>query len=91
MEVPVSQFFPLRDPHVKILIFYLVPIFKIFPEIRAACISRFKDFSLSGADVEKIEADSNLQGMVDRFIEGHPIIKRSHANYTDKEEVVDIH
>ncbi|KAG7948629.1 hypothetical protein I3843_13G016700 [Carya illinoinensis] len=73
----------------KFYFFFLVPIsiFKIFTGIRA-CISRFKDFSLSGADVEKIEADSNLQGMVDRFIEGHPIIKRSHANYTDKEEVV---
>ncbi|KAG7945956.1 hypothetical protein I3843_14G013800 [Carya illinoinensis] len=52
-----------------------------------ACISRFKDCPLCGADIEKIEADSTLQGMVDRFIEGHARIKRSHAD-TDKEEVV---
>ncbi|KAB1225020.1 E3 ubiquitin-protein ligase CHFR [Morella rubra] len=51
-----------------------------------ACISRFKDCPLCGADIEKIEADSNLQGMVDRFIEGHARIKRSHAD-KDKEEV----
>ncbi|CAN6567018.1 unnamed protein product [Malus baccata var. baccata] len=43
-----------------------------------ACISRFKDCPLCGADIEKIEADSNLQGLVDRFIEGHARIKRSH-------------
>lgn len=33
---------------------------------------------MCGADIEKIEADSNLQGLVDRFIEGHARIKRSH-------------
>lgn len=52
-----------------------------------ACISRFKDCPLCGADIEKIEADSNLQDMVDRFIEGHARIKRSNSNI-DKEEVV---
>ncbi|KAK7836177.1 protein NCA1 [Quercus suber] len=52
-----------------------------------ACISRFKDCPLCGADIEKVEADSNLQSMVDRFIEGHARIKRSHVG-TDKEEVV---
>ncbi|GLT88663.1 hypothetical protein SLE2022_066790 [Rubroshorea leprosula] len=52
-----------------------------------ACISRFKDCPLCGADIEKIEADTNLQSMVDRFIEGHARIKRSHVN-TDNEEVV---
>lgn len=51
-----------------------------------ACISRFKDCPLCGADIEKIEADSTLQGMVDRFIEGHARIKRSHAD-ADKEVV----
>jgi len=42
-----------------------------------ACISRFKDCPLCGADIEKIEPDANLQGVVDRFIEGHARIKRS--------------
>ncbi|KAJ8534161.1 hypothetical protein K7X08_007485 [Anisodus acutangulus] len=45
-----------------------------------ACISRFKDCPLCGADIEKIEADMNLQDVVDRFIEGHARIKRSQAN-----------
>ncbi|CAN4109283.1 unnamed protein product [Withania somnifera] len=45
-----------------------------------ACISRFKDCPLCGADIEKIEADMNLQNIVDRFIEGHARIKRSQAN-----------
>lgn len=45
-------------------------------EIRA-CISRFKDCPLCGADIVKIEPDANLQGVVDRFIEGHARIKRS--------------
>lgn len=52
-----------------------------------ACISRFKDCPLCGADIEKIEADTNLQNVVDRFIEGHARIKRSHVN-TDPQEVV---
>lgn len=50
-----------------------------------ACISRFKDCPLCGADIEKIESDTNLQDVVDRFIEGHARIKRSHAT-SDKEE-----
>lgn len=45
-------------------------------EIRA-CISRFKDCPLCGADIVKIEPDANLQGVVDHFIEGHARIKRS--------------
>ncbi|PSS13797.1 E3 ubiquitin-protein like [Actinidia chinensis var. chinensis] len=52
-----------------------------------ACISRFKDCPLCGADIEKIEADTNLQTVVDRFIEGHARIKRSQVN-TDQEEAV---
>ena len=52
-----------------------------------ACISRFKDCPLCGADIEKIEADTNLQNVVDRFIEGHARIKRSQVN-TDLEEAV---
>lgn len=51
------------------LIFYLY-------ETRS-CISRFKDCPLCGADIVKIEPDANLQGVVDRFIEGHARIKRS--------------
>ncbi|KAI3474523.1 hypothetical protein Pfo_029438 [Paulownia fortunei] len=50
-----------------------------------ACISRFKDCPLCGADIEKIEDDQNLQCVVDRFIEGHARIKRSQVD-TDKEE-----
>lgn len=52
-----------------------------------ACISRFKDCPLCGADIEKIEPDTDLQNVVDRFIEGHARIKRSQVN-EDKEEVV---
>lgn len=48
-------------------------------EIRA-CISRFKDCPLCGADIEKIEDNENLQSLVDRFIEGHARIKRSHVD-----------
>ncbi|XP_027341049.1 protein NCA1 isoform X1 [Abrus precatorius] len=50
-----------------------------------ACISRFKDCPLCGADIEKIEPDANLQGVVDRFIEGHARIKRSVSSDTDGE------
>lgn len=50
-----------------------------------ACISRFKDCPLCGADIEKTEDDPNLQGVVDRFIEGHARIKRAQVD-TDKEE-----
>ncbi|PRQ55931.1 putative transcription factor C2H2 family [Rosa chinensis] len=42
------------------------------------CVSRFKDCPLCGADIEKTEPNSELQGLVDRFIEGHARIKRSH-------------
>ncbi|KAK8953670.1 hypothetical protein KSP40_PGU016262 [Platanthera guangdongensis] len=42
-----------------------------------ACISRFKDCPLCGADIEKIEPDNDLQTTVDRFIDGHARIKRS--------------
>ncbi|KAK7259679.1 hypothetical protein RIF29_25292 [Crotalaria pallida] len=42
-----------------------------------ACISRFNDCPLCGADIVKIEPDAKLQGVVDRFIEGHARIKRS--------------
>lgn len=41
------------------------------------CISRFQDCPLCGADIEGIEADSNLQKQVEQFIEGHARIKRS--------------
>ncbi|KAL6870718.1 hypothetical protein ACP4OV_014566 [Aristida adscensionis] len=44
-----------------------------------ACISRFRDCPLCGADIEGIEPDSELQALVDRFIDGHARIKRSHA------------
>ncbi|KAL6506048.1 Protein nca1 [Orobanche hederae] len=50
-----------------------------------ACISRFKDCPLCGADIEKIEDDLNLQSVVDRFIEGHARIKRSQVG-TEKEK-----
>lgn len=52
------------------LIFFLIFVIR-------ACISRFKDCPLCGADIKKIEPDDNLQGIVDRFIEGHARIKRS--------------
>ncbi|XP_073104346.1 protein NCA1 isoform X2 [Elaeis guineensis] len=45
-----------------------------------ACISRFKDCPLCGADIEKIEADTDLQVTVDRFINGHARIKRVNAD-----------
>ncbi|KAJ0255338.1 Protein NCA1 [Hirschfeldia incana] len=51
-----------------------------------ACLARFKDCPLCGADIESIEADENLQKMVDQFIEGHARIKRSLVNSTDKED-----
>ncbi|KAF2947903.1 protein NCA1 isoform X2 [Oryza sativa Japonica Group] len=44
-----------------------------------ACILRFKDCPLCGADIQGIEPDDELQGLVDRFIDGHARIKRSHA------------
>lgn len=50
-----------------------------------ACISRFKDCPLCGADIERIETDMDLQNTVDRFIEGHARIKRPHVT-SEKEE-----
>ncbi|WOL04596.1 hypothetical protein Cni_G13318 [Canna indica] len=52
------------------------------------CISRFNDCPLCGADIEKIEPDTDLQVMVDRFIDGHARIKRSQVN-SDATEVRD--
>ncbi|GJX18755.1 protein NCA1 [Tanacetum coccineum] len=52
-----------------------------------ACISRFNDCPLCGADIEKIEADTNLQSVVDRFIDGHARIKRGPVNTDEKQEV----
>jgi len=45
-----------------------------------ACVLRFKDCPLCGADVEGIEPDPGLQALVDSFIDGHARIKRSHAS-----------
>ncbi|OIS96632.1 PREDICTED: uncharacterized protein LOC109234069 [Nicotiana attenuata] len=50
-----------------------------------ACLSRFKDCPLCGADIEKIQSDMNLQNVVDRFIEGHARIKRSQLNGDEEE------
>ncbi|KAG9134766.1 hypothetical protein Leryth_001075 [Lithospermum erythrorhizon] len=51
-----------------------------------ACISRFKDCPLCGADIEKIEDNPDLQKVVDRFIEGHARIKRSQNDSHQEEE-----
>jgi hypothetical protein len=51
------------------------------------CLSRFKDCPLCGADIESTEPDTNLQNTVDRFIEGHARIKRSHVENGDKDEI----
>ncbi|KAF3448762.1 hypothetical protein FNV43_RR09475 [Rhamnella rubrinervis] len=51
-----------------------------------SCISRFKDCPLCGADIEKIEDNETLQSLVDRFIEGHARIKRSHVDSAEDEE-----
>ncbi|KAJ6853308.1 uncharacterized protein M6B38_250300 [Iris pallida] len=53
-----------------------------------ACISRFKDCPLCGADIEKIEPDADLQALVDRFINGHARIKRTQVD-ADTGEVRD--
>ncbi|XP_042492436.1 protein NCA1-like [Macadamia integrifolia] len=50
-----------------------------------ACISRFRDCPLCGADIEKIEPDVDLQDVVDRFIDGHARIKRPQLK-TDTED-----
>lgn len=52
-----------------------------------ACISRFKDCPLCGADIEKIEADKDLQKVVDQFIDGHARIKRSLTGKDDEETI----
>ncbi|GMI80487.1 NO CATALASE ACTIVITY 1 [Hibiscus trionum] len=52
------------------------------------CVSRFKDCPLCGADIEKLEADTNLQSMVDQFIEGHARIKRPHVDANGEGEQV---
>ncbi|KAE8670637.1 subtilisin-like protease-like [Hibiscus syriacus] len=54
-----------------------IPCSHLFCQV---CISRFKDCPLCGADIEKLEADTNLQSMVDRFIKGHARIKRPHVD-----------
>ncbi|KAF2608770.1 hypothetical protein F2Q68_00044881 [Brassica cretica] len=60
-----------------------VPCAHVFCKV---CLARFKDCPLCGADIESIEADENLQKMVDQFIEGHARIKRSLVNSADKED-----
>ena len=49
-------------------------------------MSRFKDCPLCGADIEKTEPNSELQGLVDRFIEGHARIKRAHNAEEETED-----
>lgn len=51
-----------------------------------ACVSRFKDCPLCGADIEKIEDNENLQSLVDRFIDGHARIKRPHVDDEENKE-----
>jgi len=58
---------------------YLIPSGSYWISIGRACISRFKDCPLCGADIEGVEPDAELQALVDRFIDGHARIKRSHA------------
>ncbi|MFS8002254.1 putative transcription factor C2H2 family [Helianthus anomalus] len=53
-----------------------------------ACISRFNDCPLCGADIEKTEADTNLQSVVDRFIDGHARIKRGPVDTDVEKQVV---
>lgn len=52
-----------------------------------ACISRFKDCPLCGADIEKIDFDEETQKVVDKFIDGHARIKRSPVGVEAEEEV----
>lgn len=40
------------------------------------CISRFRDCPLCGLDIDSVESDPEMQGLVDRFIEGHARTKR---------------
>lgn len=46
------------------------------PFFGRACISRFQDCPLCGLDIDGIEADPDMQGLVDRFIDGHARIRR---------------
>lgn len=48
-----------------------------------ACILRFNDCPLCGADIDKVEPDTDLQVLVDQFIEGHARIKRTVPNSDD--------
>jgi len=41
-----------------------------------ACISRFQDCPLCGLDIDSIEPDPDMQGLVDRFVEGHARLRR---------------
>lgn len=50
-----------------------------------ACVSRFRDCPLCGADIENIEPDLDLQATVDRFIDGHARIRRSQVDVDGKE------
>lgn len=50
------------------------------------CISRFQDCPLCGLDIDSIESDPEMQGLVDRFIEGHARTKRPSLQ-TDVEKV----
>lgn len=70
-----------HGPRIYIVFFIAYDVFGSFMilcvfDVRA-CVSRFKDCPLCGADIVKIEPDADLQGVVDRFIEGHARIKRS--------------
>jgi hypothetical protein len=42
----------------------------------SGCISKFQDCVLCGADIQRIDDDPHLQGLVEKFIEGHARIKR---------------
>jgi len=48
-----------------------------------ACILRYNDCPLCGADIKNIEPDPDLQALVDQFIEGHARIKRTVPNSDD--------
>ncbi|GAB2218879.1 hypothetical protein Drorol1_Dr00002111 [Drosera rotundifolia] len=56
-----------------------------------ACISRFKDCPICGVDIKKIEPDNDLQKVVDRFIDGHARVKRSHLSTDGKVSGEDKH
>ena len=61
----------------------------IFGSVRVfdrGCISRFQDCPLCGLDIDSIESDPEMQGLVDRFIEGHARTKRPSLQ-TDVEKV----